>query len=150
MLFISVNRFFVIIDKRDFNKIQIIKDEKFYAFSENDKDDFNKIQKNDLIYFAKQSFSSWQFVLKVKKKLKNSKFVQDKWKNDLRSRNKKLILQFEEDLLNLEELPYVRKLDGYRPGIYKLCRGINTRSRYAKANWKRNIRSNQSREDVLK
>ena len=120
-----MNSYFIIIDKRDFDKITTIKNQKFWAFSQNDKKNFEMIKKNDLIYFGKQGFSSWQFAFKVTKKIKNSKLIKEKFGDDFRTMHKKLILQFKsENFLNSQEQPYIQKLSDYRPGIYKITQKI--------------------------
>jgi len=128
-----MNRYFIVIDKRDFGKIKksLVNKEnylnqKFWAFSQKDKNKFNKIKKGNVIYFGKEGFASWQFVLKVSKKQNNSNLVESIWGKDFRSKNANLVLCFEEkNYLDLEErLPYVRKLSNYRPGIYKITKKI--------------------------
>ena len=91
-----MNNYFIVIDKRDFKKIKTslvhgnrYSNQKIWAFSTKDNKVYSKIRKNDLVFFAKEGFESWQFALKVSKKKKDMKFV---WDNDFRSKNKNLIL----------------------------------------------------------
>jgi len=128
-----VTRYFVIIDKRDFKKLKIsladqknYSNQKFWAFSQKDKEKFVKIRKGDLIYFGKAGFASWQFAFKVLKKENNSNFVTSIWGKDLRSKNATLVLHFEAKnyLKSKERLPYIRKISSYRPGIYKIIEKI--------------------------
>ena len=97
-----MNRFFVIVDKRDFKKLKTFfsdqesnSAQKFWAFSQKDSIEFQKITKGDLIYFGKEGFASWQFAFKVLKKEKNSNLAANVWGEDLRSKNTSLVLHFE-------------------------------------------------------
>ena len=123
-----MNNYFIVIDKRDFKKIKTslvhgnrYSDQKIWAFSTKDNKVYSKIRKNDLVFFAKEGFESWQFALKVSKKKKDMKFV---WDNDFRSKNKNLILFFGEKDYFHGTGPYVEKLSSYRPGIYPLNQKI--------------------------
>jgi|APSaa5957512535_1039671.scaffolds.fasta_scaffold02575_5 hypothetical protein len=119
---------FIVIDKRDFNKIpfsigkkKINKHSKFWAFSQKDSIPYNKIKKDDVVYFVKEGTSSWQYAYKISKKEKNSKFISDVWGNDLRSKNANLILYFDDkNHLDAEGTSnYIPKLSSFKPGFYK-------------------------------
>jgi hypothetical protein len=124
-----MSRFFVIVDKRDFKKLMRLVNEqenaqnqKFWAFSQKDSEEFQKIKKEDLIYFCKEGFASWQCVFKVSQKGKNSNFTVNNWGNDLRSKNASLVIHLEDEnyLKSKEPLPYIQKLTNHKPGIYKI------------------------------
>ena len=97
--------YFVVVDKRDFKKmVKFNSNEKIWAFSENDNEKFSKIKDDDIIFFAKEGLESWQRMLKVSKKKKEKKF---KWGNDLRSKNKHLLLYFDELDVQPKSIPII-------------------------------------------
>ena len=69
------NQYFVIIDKQDFDKFRKLEYNtyenlleklgyhncRFWAFSKKDKDNFEKIQMGDTIYFARENDSTFSF-----------------------------------------------------------------------------------------
>ena len=123
-----MNKYSIIIDERDFKKINMSLDvkanQKFWAFSKKDKERFAKIRKGDMIYFGKEGFASWQFIFKLSKKEKNSNLITNIWGKDFRSKNASLVLHFEEkNYFGLKEhLFYVRKLSKWNPGIYHITK----------------------------
>jgi len=123
-----MNNYFIVIDKRDFNKIETAlkrvdknSNQKVWAFSEKDNKQYSKIRNGDKVFFAKEGLESWQFALKVSKKKKDKKF---EWGDDFRSKNKNLILYFDEEDFLYESKPFIKKLSDYRPGIYKTTKKI--------------------------
>ncbi len=130
-----MNRFFIVVDKRDFKKLLTLfdnqnnlKNQKFWAFSQKDYSEFQLIRKGDLIYFGKEGFASWQCSFKVSKKEKNSNLPIKLWGDDLRTKNTILTIYFElQNYLESEDSsPHIRKLSNYKPGIYKITEKIMT------------------------
>jgi len=117
-----MKNYFIVIDKRDFKKMdKLHSNEKIWAFSERDNKEFSKIKENDIIFFGKEGLESWQMIMKVSKKKIDKKF---KWGSDLRSKNKQLLLYFDEIDIQPKSRPIIPGLSKYRPGIYKINQKI--------------------------
>jgi len=127
-----INQYFVIVDKRDSGKLELLtkpdfKNQKFWAFSEKEKSIYDKIKKGDKIYFAQKDAASFRFSSQVLKKIKNTAIPKKFWGNDFRSKSKKLVIIFGktfEEEIPYHELLHAQKLSNPIPGIYKIKQKI--------------------------
>ena len=104
------NQYFVIIDKQDFDKFRRLEYNtyenlleklgyhncRFWAFSEKDKDDFEKIQMGDTIYFARENDATFSFSAKVSGKVDDSDLAVKIFGDDFQTKMSRAILFLDE------------------------------------------------------
>ena len=112
--------FYVIVDSRDFSKLSKLPQSYEWKLHSKYAEIFNKIKNNDLILFCKESYHSWDIILKFNEKqiikIKNTDEL------EFREKTKTLSLRFENknylsEYLNSFDVPNISKL---KPGIYFL------------------------------
>jgi predicted restriction endonuclease len=113
-----VKVFYIITDKRDFSKLSKLTQSCQWQIHSKYIEIFNKIQKNDLILFSKESHYSWDVILKLKEKqiikIKNND------DSEFRERAKTLSFKFQNkdylsEYLNSFDVPNLSKS---KPGLY--------------------------------
>ena len=104
------NQYFVIIDKQDFDKFRRLEYNtyenllekigyhncRFWAFSEKDNDDFEKIQMDDTIYFARENDATFSFSAKVSGKMDDSDLAVKIFGDDFQTKMSRAILFLDE------------------------------------------------------
>ena len=115
-----VNRFFVIVDTRDFSELSKLTMLYEWRLHSKHLDIFNKMQNDDLILFSKESYHSWDIILQLKEK-KILKINNDE-KYEFREKNKTLLLKFKnKDYLSKYLNSFnVNNLSELKPGAYPL------------------------------
>ncbi len=110
--------FYIIVDSRDFSKLTTLTQSYQWQIHSKYTEIFNKIQKNDLILFCKESHYSWDVILKLKEKqvikIKNnddSEFREQAKTLSFKFQNKDFLSEY----LNSFDVPNMSKL---KPGIY--------------------------------